>query len=168
MGVKKQNSQYTLLSKIPSSSHQQPRWLACTLIHLWSRLLRLLCISYSHASAFPYLHLHHLPLSTAASSATVTPFSIKDYLIGTYSLTSTRALKATKKVSHLKSATNPDAVLTLLSSVGLSHANLATTVAANPLLLYSTADNLARRIASLRNRVRNGIMGLAHLSAPRY
>uniref|UniRef100_A0A0E0BGF8 Uncharacterized protein n=1 Tax=Oryza glumipatula TaxID=40148 RepID=A0A0E0BGF8_9ORYZ len=102
------------------------------------------------------LHLSRrrlLLLSTAARSAAATPFSVEEYLVDTCGLTGAQALKASKKVSHLKSAANPDTVLAVLSGVGLSRADLAAVVAAEPQLLCARADNIARRIASLRDRV---------------
>jgi mTERF domain-containing protein len=48
---------------------------------------------------------------------------------------------------------DPDAVLALLSSIGLSRADIADVVAANPLLLRSQVDKLEPRILALRNRV---------------
>uniref|UniRef100_A0A0E0MDM3 Uncharacterized protein n=1 Tax=Oryza punctata TaxID=4537 RepID=A0A0E0MDM3_ORYPU len=121
------------------------------MLRLRNRLLPLLrATSSSHASASSSpLHLRLLLLSTAAA----TPFSVEDYLVATCGLTGAQALKASKKVSHLRSPSNPDAVLALLSGVGLSGADLAAVVVAEPQLLCARADNIARRIASLRDRV---------------
>uniref|UniRef100_A0A0E0IZD7 Uncharacterized protein n=1 Tax=Oryza nivara TaxID=4536 RepID=A0A0E0IZD7_ORYNI len=94
-----------------------------------------------------------LLLSTAARSAAATPFSVEEYLVDTCGLTGAQALKASKKLSHLRSPAKPDAVLAVLSGVGLSRADLAAVVAAEPQLLCARADNIARRIASLRDRV---------------
>lgn len=89
--------------------------------------------------------------STAAarSTTTATPFSMEDYLVDTCGLTAAQALKASKNVSHLKSATKPDVVLAILSGVGLSGADLAAVVAAEPWLLCTKAPS----VASLRHRV---------------
>ncbi|OEL26731.1 hypothetical protein BAE44_0012251, partial [Dichanthelium oligosanthes] len=51
------------------------------------------------------------------------------------------------------SASNPDAVLALLSGVGLSRADIAAVVAANPLLLRSSAKNIGPRLLDLRDRL---------------
>uniref|UniRef100_A0A0E0MDM7 Uncharacterized protein n=1 Tax=Oryza punctata TaxID=4537 RepID=A0A0E0MDM7_ORYPU len=122
------------------------------MLHLRNRLLPLLRLSSSHASASYYTHLRcfRLPLSTAAA-ATATPFSVEDYLVATCGLTGDQMLKASKKVSHLRSATNPDAVLAVLSGVDLSRADLAFDLQ----LLCARADSLSRpvRVASLRDRV---------------
>ncbi|KAF0894696.1 hypothetical protein E2562_001987 [Oryza meyeriana var. granulata] len=106
----------------------------------------------SASSSFS-LHLYRCLFSTAARSATTTPFSVEEYLVATCGLTGAQALKASKNISHLKSASNLDAVLALLSGVGLSRADLAAIVAAHPQLLCVRADNIARRIDSLRDRV---------------
>nr|ACM17534.1 mitochondrial transcription termination factor-like family-1 [Oryza australiensis] len=96
------------------------------------------------------LYLRTFPLSTSAAA---TRFSVEDYLVAACGLTGAQAVKASTKLSHLKSASKPDAVLAILSGVGLSRADLAAVVAAEPQLLCVRADNLARRIASLRDRV---------------
>uniref|UniRef100_A0A0D3HJC4 Uncharacterized protein n=1 Tax=Oryza barthii TaxID=65489 RepID=A0A0D3HJC4_9ORYZ len=122
------------------------------MLHLRQRLLLpVACAAHLHTSfasrSAVSLHLSRLLLSTAA------PFSVEDYLAATCSLTGDQALKASKKISHLRSAANPDAVLAHLSGVGLSRAELAAVVAIEPQLLCVRADNIARRIASLRDRV---------------
>ncbi|KAF2909994.1 hypothetical protein DAI22_11g067000 [Oryza sativa Japonica Group] len=125
------------------------------MLHLRRRLLPLLRVPSSpHASASYYAHLRRLrlPLSTAAA-ATATPFSAEDYLVATCGLTGDQALKASKKISHLRSAANPDAVLAVLSGVGLSRADLAAVVASDPHLLCARPDNVSRRVTSLRDRV---------------
>jgi mTERF domain-containing protein len=78
---------------------------------------------------------------------------MEDYLVDTCGLTAAQALKASKNVSHLKSATKPDAVLAILSGVGLSGADLAAVFAAEPRLLCTKAPSVALRVASLRHRV---------------
>ncbi|XP_037470851.1 transcription termination factor MTERF9, chloroplastic-like [Triticum dicoccoides] len=88
-----------------------------------------------------------------ALSASTTPFSTEEYLIVTCGLTRAQALKASKKLCHLKSASNPDAVLALLSGVGLSRPDIAAVVAADPLLLRSRVDNVAPRLSALRDRL---------------
>uniref|UniRef100_A0A0D9XQ66 Uncharacterized protein n=1 Tax=Leersia perrieri TaxID=77586 RepID=A0A0D9XQ66_9ORYZ len=96
------------------------------------------------------LHLSRLLLSTAANATATTPFSVEDYLVATCGLTGAQARNASAKVSHIKSASKPDAVLALLSGAGLSRADLAAVVAADPRILCARAHNIARRIASLR------------------
>ncbi|OQU90666.1 hypothetical protein SORBI_3001G021100, partial [Sorghum bicolor] len=50
-------------------------------------------------------------------------------------------------------ASNPDAILDLLYSAGLSRADIAAVVSAEPLLLRTSAKNLAPRLLHLRDRV---------------
>ena len=73
--------------------------------------------------------------------------------MATCGLNRAQALKATKKLPNLKSASNPDAVLALLSGVGLSRPDIAAIVAADPPLLCSRVDNVAPRLAALRDRL---------------
>ncbi|KAF0898205.1 hypothetical protein E2562_001841 [Oryza meyeriana var. granulata] len=105
------------------------------------------------AASSSSLHLSRLLHSTDVRSATATSFSVEEYLVDTCGLTGAQALKASKKVFHLKSASKPDAVLAILSGVGLSRVDLAAIVAAQPRLLCTRAHNIALRIASLRDRV---------------
>ncbi|OEL36619.1 hypothetical protein BAE44_0002362 [Dichanthelium oligosanthes] len=107
-------------------------------------------------------------LSTSAS-ATAAPFSLEDYLVATCSLAPAQARKAAQKAFHeatkdckkkafeelshsrLNSASNPNAVLELLSGVGLSRADIAAIVAADPLLLRSLTKNIGPRLLDLRD-----------------
>ncbi|KAF0894662.1 hypothetical protein E2562_001955 [Oryza meyeriana var. granulata] len=81
-------------------------------------LCHLLSPATTSAASSSHLHLSCRLLSTATSSATTTPFSVEDYLVASCGLTGAQALKASKKLSHLKSATKPDAVFALLSGGG--------------------------------------------------
>ncbi|KAF0894706.1 hypothetical protein E2562_001994 [Oryza meyeriana var. granulata] len=119
------------------------------------RLRERLLIPMLRASA---AHLHtsvvSRPSALAARSApTAAPFSVQDYLIAVCGLTGAQALKASAKLSHLKSASKPDAVLAHLSGLGLSRADLAAVVAADPRVLCVRSRNIASRIASLRDHV---------------
>ncbi|CAL5051942.1 unnamed protein product [Urochloa decumbens] len=109
-------------------------------------------------------------LSTFASAASA-PFSLEEYLVASCGLAPAQARKAAKKAfdeaskdcnkkafeelnySRLNSASNPDAILALLSSVGLSRAGIACIVAADPLLLRSSAKNVGPRLLALRDRL---------------
>ncbi|BAT06370.1 Os08g0528700 [Oryza sativa Japonica Group] len=132
-----------LLPLLRASSSSSP-------VHL-RRLIPSTAAASSSSSVHPNRRLH----STAAarSTTTATPFSMEDYLVDTCGLTAAQALKASKNVSHLKSATKPDAVLAILSGVGLSGADLAAVFAAEPRLLCTKAPSVALRVASLRHRV---------------
>jgi mTERF domain-containing protein len=126
--------------------------LAGAMLHLLP-LLRARAATHLPTSSLDLSRRRRLLLSTAARSAAATPFSVEEYLVDTCGLTGAQALKASKKLSHLRSPAKPDAVLAVLSGVGLSRADLAAVVAAEPQLLCARADNIARRIASLRDRV---------------
>nr|CAB3470070.1 unnamed protein product [Digitaria exilis] len=117
--------------------------------------------------------IHHggfrLLLSTSPSP---TPFSLEDYLVTACGLAPAQARGTSKKVfadataaskkaidefstsgSGLNPGFVPDAVLALLSSVGLSRADIANVVAADPLILLCRANRLEPRILALRDRV---------------
>ncbi|EER93188.2 hypothetical protein SORBI_3001G034000 [Sorghum bicolor] len=96
------------------------------------------------------------------------PFSLEGYLVTACGLTPAEARKASKKASHdlsretpnklpysprLNSASNPDAILALLSGVGLSRADIAAVVSADPLLLRASVKNIGPRLLALRDRV---------------
>jgi mTERF domain-containing protein len=99
-------------------------------------LIRLL----SSPSTSPVASLHRL-LSAAAPAASPNPsFAVEDYLVGTCGLTRAQALKASAKLSHLKSPTNPDAVLSFLAGLGLSTGDVSAVVAKDPKLLCSAVD----------------------------
>ncbi|XP_006662809.1 uncharacterized protein LOC102717289 [Oryza brachyantha] len=124
------------------------------MLHLRNHLLPLLRATF-HASSYSYPpRLHRLLLSTASRPAAAgARFSVEEYLVGTCGLTAAQALMASEKLSRLKSASRPDAVVAVLSGVGLSRAELAAAVASDPMLLCAKADGIARRVASLRDRV---------------
>jgi mTERF domain-containing protein len=81
--------------------------------------------------------LHRL-LSAAASPSPC--FSVEQYLVDTCSLTTAQAAKASTKLSHLKSPTNPDAVLAFLAALGLSTADVAALVAKDPQFLCARVE----------------------------
>ncbi|CAL5046883.1 unnamed protein product [Urochloa decumbens] len=135
-------------------------------------LRRLLLPLLRAASSIPSsIHRCDCPqLSTFASAASA-PFSLEEYLVASCGLAPTQARKAAKKAfdeaskdcnkkafeelnySRLNSASNPDAILALLSSVGLSRADIAGIVAADPLLLRSSAKKVSPRLLALRDRL---------------
>ncbi|CAM0947954.1 unnamed protein product [Alopecurus aequalis] len=83
----------------------------------------------------------HRLLSAAAHPASTNPsFAVEQYLVDTCGLTRAQALKASSKLSHLKSPTNPDAVLAFLADVGLSGADVAAIVAKDPKFLCTGVD----------------------------
>ena len=107
----------------------------------------------------------------STSTATVpAPFSLEDYLVASCGLAPAQAgevsNKAFKELSRpsnrpleelsscrLISASNPDAILTLLAGTGLSRADIAAVVSADPLLLRASVNNIAPRLLALRDRI---------------
>ncbi|CAL5081085.1 unnamed protein product [Urochloa decumbens] len=112
---------------------------------------------------------HHGACRCRLLSTSATPFSLEDYLVASCGLpdharsASKKALAEASKISvrafnELSSARhypgfNPDAVLALLSGIGLSRADIADVVAADPLLLRSRVDRLEPRLLALRDRI---------------
>ncbi|KAF7067510.1 hypothetical protein CFC21_073398 [Triticum aestivum] len=105
----------------------------------------------SSPSASPASHLHRL-LSAAAPAVSPNPssFAVEEYLVSTCGLTRAQALKASAKLSHLKSPSKPDAVLAFLADLGLSGTDVATLVAKDPKFLCAKVDKtLAPIVAGL-------------------
>ncbi|KAI4967093.1 hypothetical protein ZWY2020_031050 [Hordeum vulgare] len=109
----------------------------------------------STSSILPLRRL--LSAATAPVSTNPSSFAVEEYLVGTCGLTRPQALKASKKLSHLKSPANPDAVLAFLAGLGLSGADAAAVVAKDPLFLCAGVDKtLAPVVAGLTD------LGLSH------
>ncbi|CAM0913397.1 unnamed protein product [Alopecurus aequalis] len=103
-------------------------------------MLRLLSLILAHilsspaASPIPF-PLHRL-ISAAAPAVSSNPsFAVEDYLVRTCGLTRDQVLKASTKLSHLRSPTKPDAVIAFLAGLDLSSAQVAAVVAKDPRLL---------------------------------
>ncbi|KAJ1261491.1 hypothetical protein BS78_09G033600 [Paspalum vaginatum] len=141
------------------------------MLRLRNRFLPLL-----HAASPLLSPIHHhtcLLLSTSTStSPSPTPFSLEDYLVAACGISPDQARKASKKAfeaaskrarkpleelcnsrSRLNTAYNPAAILALLHDVGLSRADTAAVVAADPLLLCSYPKNVGPRLLGLRDRL---------------
>ncbi|XP_004965021.1 uncharacterized protein LOC101752571 [Setaria italica] len=89
-------------------------------------------------------------LSTTASTISPKPFVVEDYLVATCGLSRAQALKASKKISHLKSPSKPDAVLAFLAGLGIPRADVARLVAGDPRFLCARVERtLAPRVAEL-------------------
>jgi mTERF domain-containing protein len=73
---------------------------------------------------------------------------VEDYLVGTCGLTRAQALKASPKLSHLKSPAKPDAVLAFLASLGLSSADVAAVVAKDPQFICAKVEKTLAPIAA--------------------
>ncbi|KAF7082108.1 hypothetical protein CFC21_085988 [Triticum aestivum] len=104
----------------------------------------------SSPATSPVSSLHRL-VSAAALAVSPNPsFAVEEYLVSTCGLTRSQALKASAKLSHLKSPANPDAVLALLAGLGLSTTDIAALVARDPLLLCAQVEKtLAPNVAGL-------------------
>ncbi|KAM0914300.1 hypothetical protein ACQ4PT_011513 [Festuca glaucescens] len=122
------------------------------MIHLRARTLSFLVHSPSRhpASRFSPIFALHRNLSATTSTA-ASPFAAEDYLVDTCGVTRAQALKASKKISHLKSSSKPDAVLTFLSYLGIPRSDVATLVAVDPRFLCASVERtLAPRVTELR------------------
>ncbi|EMS50916.1 hypothetical protein TRIUR3_28036 [Triticum urartu] len=100
--------------------------------------------------ASPICHLSRF-ISAAAPAVSRNPrFAVEEYLVSTCGLTRPQALKASPKLSHLKSPTKPDAVLAFLAGLGLSPADVAAVVAKDPKFLCASVEKtLAPVVAGL-------------------
>ncbi|KAM3317739.1 hypothetical protein ACQJBY_035445 [Aegilops geniculata] len=95
----------------------------------------------SSPTTSPLLSLHRLLSTTAAPAVSTNPsFAVEEYLVGTCGLTRAQALKASAKLSHLKSPAKPDAVLAFLAGLGLSGADVAAVVAKDPRFLCAGVE----------------------------
>uniref|UniRef100_A0A0D9WNH1 Uncharacterized protein n=1 Tax=Leersia perrieri TaxID=77586 RepID=A0A0D9WNH1_9ORYZ len=114
-----------------------------------SRLLHPTCPTPGpHAN--PLLSLHRLLSSAAAAPVSPKPFAVEDYLVESCGLTRARAAKISGDLSHLKSPSNPDAVLAFLSGLGLSGADIAAVVVNDPRFICARVDKtLDARVAEL-------------------
>ncbi|KAF7012780.1 hypothetical protein CFC21_026937 [Triticum aestivum] len=91
-------------------------------------------------STCPISRLRRL-ISAAVPTVSPNPsFAVEDYLISICGLTRPQALKASAKLSHLNSPSNPDAVLAFLPGLGLFGADVAALVAKDPQLLCTRVE----------------------------
>ncbi|CAL5043699.1 unnamed protein product [Urochloa decumbens] len=113
--------------------------------------------------------IHHRAFPLLSTSASAAPSSLEDYLAAACGLAPAQACKIAKKAldeaskeskkafgdlsswSRLGSTSNPDAIIALLSGVGLSRADIAAIVAADPLLLRSLVKDIGPRLLALRD-----------------
>uniref|UniRef100_A0ACD5Z9I6 Uncharacterized protein n=1 Tax=Avena sativa TaxID=4498 RepID=A0ACD5Z9I6_AVESA len=113
-------------------------------------MLRLRSCILSNFLSSPGLPLHRLLSAVAPALSPIPSFAVEEYLVDTCGLARPKALKASPKLSHLKSPTNPDAVLTFLAGLGLSTADVAAIVARDPLFLCASVDRtLAPNVVGL-------------------
>ncbi|XBH59830.1 hypothetical protein VPH35_114515 [Triticum aestivum] len=94
----------------------------------------------SSPATSPVPHLRRLISAAAPAVSPNIGFAVEEYLVATCGLTRTQAVKASPKLSHLKSPAKPDAVLAFLAGLGLSAADVASVVAKDPLLLCAKVE----------------------------
>ncbi|XP_047076130.1 uncharacterized protein LOC124686185 [Lolium rigidum] len=124
------------------------------------------------SAASPIYHLHRL-VSAAAHPLPPNPmtFAFQEYLVDRCGLTQAQALKASTKLSHLKSPAKPDAVLAFLAGLGLSSADVAALVARDPRFLCTGVDKiLAPNVAGLMalGLSRSEVARLVPLATPKF
>ena len=93
------------------------------------------------------LSLQRALFSTAAATySSPGHFAADDYLVSTCGLTREQAANAAKCISHCKSSSNADAVLSFLTgpALGLSKAEIQLLVAKDPRILSCSVDNTLR------------------------
>jgi mTERF domain-containing protein len=113
--------------------------------------------------------MHHRACPLLSISTSAAPFSLEDYLVAACGLAPAQARETAEKAldeasrqskkktfvdlsrSRLGSASNPDAILALLSGVGLTRTDIASIVAADPLLLRSSVKNVSPRLLAIRD-----------------
>uniref|UniRef100_A0ACD5Z8T0 Uncharacterized protein n=1 Tax=Avena sativa TaxID=4498 RepID=A0ACD5Z8T0_AVESA len=100
-------------------------------------MLRLRSCVLTHLLSSPATPLHRLLFAAVSPSPR---FAVEDYLVDTCGLTRAQALKASPKLSHLKSPANPNAVLAFLAGLGLSGAEVAAKVAHDPRVLCAGVE----------------------------
>ncbi|KAI4967094.1 transcription termination factor MTERF8, chloroplastic-like [Hordeum vulgare subsp. vulgare] len=104
----------------------------------------------SSPSAFRVSPPHRLLSAAAAPISPTQRFAVEEYLVDTCGLTRAQAVKASTKLSHLKSPANPDAVLAFLAGLGLPRSAVAAAVAKDPRLLCAGVDRtLASNVVGL-------------------
>jgi mTERF domain-containing protein len=104
---------------------------------------------FSSSAVSPIQSPLHRLISIAAPGVFSSPgFAVEDYLVRTCGLTRAQALKASPKLSHLKSPSKPDAVLAFLADLGLSSADVAAVVAKDPQFLCAKVEKTLAPIAA--------------------
>uniref|UniRef100_A0ACD5YRP7 Uncharacterized protein n=1 Tax=Avena sativa TaxID=4498 RepID=A0ACD5YRP7_AVESA len=111
-------------------------------------MLRLRKSILSHLLSFsatsPVSPLHRLLSAAAAAAAPVVSpshsFAVEKYLVDSCGLTRAQAVKASTKISHIKSPSKPNAVLAFLAGLGLSSADVAAVVARDPKFLCAGVE----------------------------
>ncbi|KAI4978792.1 hypothetical protein ZWY2020_015545 [Hordeum vulgare] len=121
----------------PTHQKYLPRRRRRHLLHLRQRIVSHILFS-SSSSTSAISPLHRLISAAVVPISPSQGFAVGEYLVDTCGLTRPQAIKASKKLSHLKSPANTDAVLAFLSGLGLSGA--AAVVAKDPLFLCAGVE----------------------------
>uniref|UniRef100_A0ACD5YK27 Uncharacterized protein n=1 Tax=Avena sativa TaxID=4498 RepID=A0ACD5YK27_AVESA len=115
-------------------------------------MLRLRSSILPHLLSSPATYLgssvHRLFSATAPRIPPSPSFAVEEYLTDNCGLTRAQALKASAKLSHLKSPSKPDAVLAFLAGLGLSSAHVAAVVAKDPQFLCAKLQTTLAPIAA--------------------
>ncbi|CAM0942749.1 unnamed protein product [Alopecurus aequalis] len=91
------------------------------------------------------------PLHRLLSASTADPipgFAVEQYLVDSCGLSRRQALRASAKLAHLNSPSNPDAVLAFLAGLGLPRPAVAAAVAGDPELLCADVDETLAPVAA--------------------
>ncbi|TVU38228.1 hypothetical protein EJB05_11585, partial [Eragrostis curvula] len=103
-------------------------------------------------SAVPAASSLHRILFLSTAAASPARFNAEDFLITRCGLTPAQALKSSKLLAHVKSPSNPEAVLAFLADTGVAGADVAAAVARETRLLCAKVDKtLKPRIGMLRD-----------------
>ncbi|XP_048540054.1 uncharacterized protein LOC125519229 [Triticum urartu] len=135
---------------------------SCAMLRLRECVVSYIISLSSTSAVSPLLRL----LSAAAAPVSPNPssFAVEDYLIHTCGLTRPQALKASTKISHLKSPAKPNAVLAFLAGLGLSGADVAAVLPAPLRLLPQLPPGV--RALILSSLAGSGLGGNAQCRVP--
>ncbi|CAN6239423.1 unnamed protein product [Urochloa humidicola] len=121
------------------------------MLRLRSRLLPAVLTASPLAAASSLRRCLLCSAATAAATASAAQFVVEDYLANSCGLTPAQARKASRRLSHLKSPSNPDAVRVFLAGTGVTEADIARAVVRDSRILCSRVDKtLTPCIAHLR------------------
>ncbi|KAK7319005.1 hypothetical protein RJT34_03714 [Clitoria ternatea] len=93
------------------------------------------------------------PLSTLSSSTSKESASVIDYLNANFNFSTTQSVYISKRVSGLRLSQHPFSVLTFFKQIGLSEAQIVSTIRQKPQLLFSDLDQTLRPKVQLFQRL---------------
>uniref|UniRef100_A0ACD5V7K3 Uncharacterized protein n=1 Tax=Avena sativa TaxID=4498 RepID=A0ACD5V7K3_AVESA len=97
-------------------------------------------ISSPSASPSSSPHCHSSTAAPVPPNSASPTFAVEDYLVATCGLSRAQALKASTKISHLKSPSKPDAAIAYLAGLGLSRSEITAVVAKDPKFLCISVE----------------------------